>query len=163
MLLKRNLKTTPRSSFGILRPPIVHPKKIEGPSISPPPTPPPPPPSNLNYDWSLITGFIFLLFTSKWACNWGTCQWGGGGGGGEEAYIREGGVLFWLQLNGPVTGDTYKWGLGGLIRGGLLYLQLEILTIPLTDSVNCESLSGPNIHHASGFPRLYRKHWSTKQ
>ena len=81
-----------------------------------------------------------------------------GGRGGEEAYIREGGVLFWLQLNGPVTGDTYKWGLGGLIRGGLLYLQLEILKIPLTDSVNCESLSGPNIHHASGFPRLYRKH-----
>ena len=81
-----------------------------------------------------------------------------GGRGGEEAYIREGGVLFCLQLNGPVTGDTYKWGLGGLIRGGLLYLQLEILTIPLTDSVNCESLSGPNIHHASGFPRLYRKH-----
>ena len=55
--------------------------------------------------------------------------------------------MFCLQLNGPVTGDTYKWGLGGLIRGGLLYLQLEILTIPLTDSVNCESFSGPNIHH----------------
>ena len=120
----------------------------------------PPPPSNLNYDWSLITGCIFLLFTSKWACNWGNLPVGGRG---EEAYIREGGVLFCLQLNGPVNGDTYKWGLGGLIRGGLLYLQLEILTIPLTDSVNCESLSGPNIHHASGFPRLYRKHWSTKQ
>ena len=80
------------------------------------------------------------------------------GEGGEEAYIREGGVLFWLQLNGPVTGDTYKSGLGGLIRGGLLYLQQEILTIPLTDSVNCELLLGPNIHHASGFPHLYRKH-----
>ena len=50
MLLKRNLKTPPRSSFAILRPPIFHPKKIEGPPISPPP---PPPPSNLNYDWSL--------------------------------------------------------------------------------------------------------------
>ena len=37
MLLKRNLKTPPRSSFGILRPPIFHPKKIEGPPISPPP------------------------------------------------------------------------------------------------------------------------------
>ena len=52
MLLKRNLKTPPRSSFGILRPPIFHPKKIEGPPISPPL--PPPPPSNLNFDWSLI-------------------------------------------------------------------------------------------------------------
>ena len=82
----------------------------------------------------------------------------GGEGGGGGLISGRGDVLFWLQLNGPVTGDTYKWGLGGLIRGGLLYLQLEILTIPLTDSVNCESLSGPNIHHASGFPRLYRKH-----
>ena len=90
-----------------------------------------------------------------------------------------------LQVNGPVTGGTYRWGEGGLqtdvllclqgnglvtqwgrfsvrweelIRGNLLYLQSEILTIPLTDSVNCESLSGPNIHYASGFPRLYRKH-----
>ena len=150
----------PRSSFAILRPPIVHPKKIKGPSISPPP----PPPSLQLKLWLVPNNRVyFLLFTSKWACNWGTCQWGGRGGGGEEAYMREGGVLFWLQLNGPVTGDTYKWGLGGLIRGCLLYLQLEILTIPLTDSVNCESLSGPNIHHASGFPRLYRKHWSTKQ
>ena len=35
--------------FGILRPPKFHPKKIEGPPISPPPPPP-----NLNYDWSLI-------------------------------------------------------------------------------------------------------------
>ena len=83
--------------------------------------------------------------------------------GREGAYIPEGGdlklgVLFCLQVNGPVTGGTYKWGGGGLIRGSLLYLQLEMLTIPLTDSVNCESLSGPNIHHASGFPRLYRKH-----
>ena len=43
------LEDPPRSSFGILRPPIFHPKKIEGPPISPPP----PPPSNLNYDWSL--------------------------------------------------------------------------------------------------------------
>ena len=41
MLLKRNLKTPPRSSFDILRPPIFHPKKIEGPLISPPPSPPP--------------------------------------------------------------------------------------------------------------------------
>ena len=49
-------------------------------------------------------------------------------------------------------------GDGAVIRDNLLYLQPEILTIPLTDSVNCESLSGPNIHHASGFPRLYRKH-----
>ena len=49
-------------------------------------------------------------------------------------------------------------GTGALIRGNLLYLRPETLTIPLTDSVNCESLSGPNIHHASGFPRLYRKH-----
>ena len=48
MLLKRNLKTPPRSSFDILRPPIFHPKQIEGPPISPPP-----PPSNLNCDWSL--------------------------------------------------------------------------------------------------------------
>ena len=36
MLLKRNLKTPPRSSFGILWPPIFHPKKIEAPPISPP-------------------------------------------------------------------------------------------------------------------------------
>ena len=46
----------------------------------------------------LITGCI-ILFTGKWACNWGS-------GGGE------------------------------LITGGLLYLQLEILTIPLSDPVN---------------------------
>ena len=31
------LEDPPRSSFGILRPPIFHPKKIEGPPISPPP------------------------------------------------------------------------------------------------------------------------------
>ena len=76
-----------------------------------------------------------------------------------------------FKTNGPVTqcsgpagnGPVTQWGrfsVGGwrVIRGNLLYLQPEILTIPLTDSVNCESLSGPNIHHASGFPGLYRKH-----
>ena len=57
MLLSRDatqkkLEDPPRSFFGILRPPIFHPKKIEGPPISHPP--PPPPTSNLNYDWSLI-------------------------------------------------------------------------------------------------------------
>ena len=36
--------------FGILRLPIFHPKKIEGPPF----LLHPPPPSNLNYDWSLI-------------------------------------------------------------------------------------------------------------
>ena len=81
-------------------------------------------------------------------------KWEGGG-------LITADVLFCLQVHGPVT----QWGRfsvgrggGSLIRGNLLYLRPEILTIPLTDSVNCESLSGPNIHHASGFPCLYRKH-----
>ena len=78
----------------------------------------------------------------------GNYKWGRGGG------LITADVLFCLQVHGPVT----QWGGGALIRGNLLYLRPEILTIPLTDSVNCESLSGPNIHHASGFPRLYRKH-----
>ena len=39
----------------------------------------------------------------------------------------------------------------------------QILTIPLADSVNCESLSGPYIHQACGLPRSYKRHWSTKQ
>ena len=62
MPLKRNLKTPTRSSFGILRPPIFHPKKFEGPPISPPP---PPPPSNLNYDWSLRTKTTAYLLKNK--------------------------------------------------------------------------------------------------
>ena len=33
MLLKRNLKTPPRSSFGILRPPIFRPKKLKAPQF----------------------------------------------------------------------------------------------------------------------------------
>ena len=49
-------------------PPYSIQKKLKAPQFLLPPT------SNLNYDWSLITGCIFLLFTSKWACNWGTCQ-----------------------------------------------------------------------------------------
>ena len=54
MLLKRNLKNPPRSSFGILRPPIFHPKKIEGPPISPPP--PLPPTSILTRPLSILGG-----------------------------------------------------------------------------------------------------------
>ena len=74
--------------------------------------------------------------------------------GGRGTYNRGCIVL----LTGTWACNSVGRGEGELIRENLLYLQPEILTIPLTDSVNCESLSGPNIHHASGFPRLYREH-----
>ena len=74
------------------------------------------------------------------------------GAEGRGTYNRRCIVLF----TGTWTCNSV--GRGALIRGNLLYLRPEILTILLTDSVNCESLSGPKIHHASGFPRLYRKH-----
>ena len=96
-------------------------------------------------------------FTGKWTCNWGNLYVGGGG------LITGFIASFTGKLAGKLMGALFSWGGGGrIIRGNLLYLQPEIPTIPLTDSVNCESLSDPNIHHASGFPRLYRKHWSTK-
>ena len=79
--------------------------------------------------------------------------------GGRGTYNRGCIVLFTGTWACNSVGTFFsEEGEGALIRGNLLYLRPEILTIPLTDSVNCESLSGPNIHHASGFPRLYRKH-----
>ena len=77
-----------------------------------------------------------------------------GGGGLITGCI----VVFTRKWVGNSVGALFSWGRGEGGSGSLLYLQPEIHTIPLTDSVNCESLSGPNIHHASGFPRLYRKH-----
>ena len=75
MLLKRNLKTPPRSSFGILRPPIFHPKKIEGPPTSPPP------PFNLNYDWSLtVTAILIFKCTEGAGVGANSSRWGGRGG-----------------------------------------------------------------------------------
>ena len=35
--------------------------------------------------------------------------------------------------------------------------------MPLTDSVNWESASGPYIHQATGLALLYKKHSDTKQ
>ena len=91
-------------------------------------------------------------FTGKWTCNWGNLFVGGG------RRITGCIVLFTGKWACNSVGALFSWGGGRVIRGNLLYLQPEILTIPLTDSVTCESLSGPNIHHASGFPRFYRKH-----
>ena len=64
------------SSFGILRPPIFHPKKIEGPPISPP-TPPPPFPLQLKLwlvpiniqGWTLNLNWSDMkVKTKNWHC-----------------------------------------------------------------------------------------------
>ena len=77
--------------------------------------------------------------------------------GGRGTY-NHGCIVLFTGTRGCNSVGMLFSGEGGLIRGNLLYLRPKILTIPLTDSVNCESLSGLNIHHASGFPRSYRKH-----
>ena len=48
---------------------------------------------------------------------------GGGGGGGGGLYPRRliTGCVLCLQVNGPVTGGSYKWGEGGLYPGGAYY------------------------------------------
>ena len=98
-------------------------------------------------EWANFLDVFFCYLQVNGPVTRGNYKWGGGG-------LITADVLICLQVHGPVT----QWGGGALIRKNLLYLRPETLTIPLTDSVNCESLSGPNIHHASGFPHLYRKH-----
>ena len=55
--------------------------------------------------WGLITGCI-VLFTGKWACNWGPYKWGEVGAYIQRAY--KGLYFFCVQVNGPVTGG--RWG-----------------------------------------------------